>query len=79
VDIGDQRERAPAFHLSARENERAGLGDRHRAPRDNPVEGIKLVRGQAVVFDRVCRSPRLRETPRDADAAAARDFVEQVS
>ncbi len=79
VDVGDERERASAFHLSTGEDERAGLGDRDCAPRDDPVEGIKLVRAQAVVFNRVRRSPRLGQTARDADAATVCDLDEQVA
>src|SRR6266851_8849736 len=79
VDVRDERERAPALHCSAGEDERAGLGDRNRAPRDDAVESIKLVRAQAVDVDRVGRSPRFGETPRDADTAAARKLAEQVA
>src|SRR6266566_1682309 len=78
VDVRDERERAPAFHFSAGEDERAGLGDRDRAPRDDAVESIKLVRAQAVVFYRVGRSPPLGETTRDGDTAAARKLAEQI-
>jgi hypothetical protein len=70
VEVGDERQRAPALLRRGGEDDRAGLGDRDRAAGDDAVERVELPRPEAVVDDRAVRSPGAPESVRDGDPAA---------
>ena len=71
VVVGDEREQAPPASALPIEHERAGLGDRHRAPGHRAVDGVKLGRAETRVLDHlhVARAPWARQLGRHHDAA----------
>src|SRR5205823_3071939 len=71
MEVWDERQRAPALRRPTCEDERPGFRNRDGAPGEDTVESVEVVRTEAVILDHVRRPPRLGETRRDADPAAA--------
>ena len=65
VEVGDERQRAPAGRAAAVEDDRAGLGDRQRAAGEHAVERVELGAARA-------RSSTTSSTPRSPAGRPAR-------
>ena len=70
VEVGDERDRAPALTRPAVERDRSGIRTGNGARRDRGVQGIELRRRQPVILDEsdARRAKRGREIGRDDDA-----------